>query len=135
MDTIKYVGCFLDFETLHQKIKSYKSERLYRSIVNPHITFSYRPQTVPTELFGISIKVKVVGYGCDGENEALLVEFVDLPETLANLANQITTPHITLSVSEHGRSVNSNNLVFEPITPFYLEGIFGAMDESGVVHT
>lgn len=134
MKNIKYIGCFFDYETVYQKARETEENRLYRCIKHPHVTFEYRPQYVPYELFGSEITVKVVGYGCDGENEAFLVEFEGLSGEICELAASIKIPHITLSVSKHGQSVNSYKLEFEPITPFTLTGIFGGMDEEGEVH-
>ncbi len=135
METILYIGCFLDFQELHRLLKSYDRQVLYRTITHPHITFSYRPEEIPWELFGTKIKVRCIGYACDGENEALQVAFTDLSPDLQQLADQIAVPHITLSVAQNGRSVNSGKLHFHPIDPFAIEGIFGGMDADGFVRT
>lgn len=134
-ETIKYTGCFLGPELLQKCLKGYSRQTLSRKIANPHVTFAYHPETVPSELFGQTVTVRAIGYGCDGENEALLVEFDDLPEPLRLYAEAIAVPHITLSISESGKAVNSRMLNFNPITPFVLDGVFGGMDEAGTVHT
>ena len=135
METILYIGCFLDFQELHRLLKSYDRQVLYRTITHPHITFSYRPEEIPWELFGTPMTIRCVGYACDGENEALQVEFEDLSPDLRKLADRIAVPHITLSVSANGRSVNSGKLHFQPIEPFVIKGFFGGMDESSNIHT
>ena len=134
MEKIKYIGCFYDQELILQKAKIHSNERLYRSIKHPHTTFFYRPETVPYDMFGSIVTVRVTGYARDSENEAFLVEFENLPKGLEELASQIKTPHITISVSKTGEPVNSGNLKFTPIAPFLLSGIFGGMDENGTVH-
>lgn len=135
MEKIKYIGCFFDLAEVHSQIAQLGKERLYKTIENPHITFKYRPDSVPEELFGLPVRVKVIGYGRDEENEALLVEFSELPEALIPLTEEISVPHITLSIAADGKSVNSRALTFFPIKSFYLEGVFGGMEESGKKHT
>lgn len=135
IDTIKYIGGFLDPQLLEKQLENCDRYPLGRTITTPHVTFAYRPENVPYELFGLTVTVRAIGYGCDGENEVLLVEFENLPEPLQAYAEAISVPHITLSISEFGKAVNSYRLNFEPITPFVLEGIFGGMDEDGTVYT
>lgn len=134
MENVKYTGCFFDPAVLAEKLLPYPRKPLQRPIEAPHITFAYRPVSAPVRLFGLPVTVQVCGYGCDEENEALLVKFVELPPQLAESAAEIALPHITLSVSETGEPVNSRRLTYRPITPFLLEGTFGAMDTSGTVH-
>ena len=135
MKAIKYIGCFFEPAQLQEKLTGYERTPLFRTISAPHITFAYRPEAVDTALFGIPVTVEAVGYGNDGENEALQVVFRELPGELKNLADHIAVPHITLSVSEQGQSVNSRYLPFLPIAPFTLTGVFGAMDEAGNIYT
>ena len=135
VDTIKYIGCFFNSEQLQGFLKGYTRQKLDREIVNPHVTFLYRPTDVPANLFGQKVTINVIGYCCNGENEALLAEFVNLPKSLKAYTKNIAIPHITLSIAESAKSVNSYKLDFTPITPFTLDGIFGGMDEAGTVHT
>lgn len=135
MKQIEYVGCFFDPQQMQHIPVADRSGPLYRSIAAPHVTFSYLPQEVPVALFGTPIAVKAVGYGCDGQNEAIKVEFVDLPQALRKLAAQIPVPHITLSVAELALPFNSRHLDFRPIEPFLLQGCFGGVDMDGTVHT
>lgn len=93
------------------------------------------PLFVPTELFGTEVEVKVTGYGCNGKNEAVSVEFVNLPDELTDLAKNIRVPHITLSVAKDEEAVNSSFLTFEPVTPFSFKGVFGGMAENGKLFT
>lgn len=135
MDTVKYCGCFLDPQAVKKGLDGVLRNVLYRQIPDLHITFAYRPDSVPWDEMGKEVRVNVVGYGNDGENEALLVEFAEVPAGLQELAARIAVPHITLSVSREGRSVNSRWLEFTPIAPYTLTGIFGVMDEDGQVRT
>jgi hypothetical protein len=131
---IEYVGCFFDPRIVQDIQLPDRQGPLYRTIAVPHVTLAFLPVRVSASLFGTAVTVKVVGYGCDGENEALLVEFVELPNEPQDMADQVPVPHITLSVSQKGKPVNSRNLEYHPMEPFFFQGIFGAMDVEGVLH-
>lgn len=133
--TIKYTGCFFAPELLKRSLENCTRQKLAKEIANPHVTFVYRPEEVPAMLFGQRVTVRAIGYGCDGENEALQVEFADLPDCLKPYTGDIAIPHITLSIAGSAKAVNSRYLDFKPIVPFPLTGIFGGMDEAGTVHT
>lgn len=135
MRKIEYIGCFFSQEVILEKAAQYHGDRLYRRISSPHVTFAFRPDTIPYEAFGCPVTVKVVSYGCDGENEAFGVEFEELPEILLPLSRQIKVPHITISVSRTGKPVNSSYISYEPIAPFTLQGVFGGMGTDGIVYT
>lgn len=135
MNKIEYVGCFFDPQTILRVPIGNRQGPLYRTIATPHVTFIFAPREVPCSLFGRRVIVKAVGYGCDGQNEALQVEFLDLSPALQDLAAQISIPHITLSVAKGAKPFNSRHLDFRPIEPFLLEGTFGGMDLDGSLHT
>lgn len=135
MTKIEYIGCFFDPEIYLQIPQAGRQGPLYRTIACPHVTFAYSPKSVPFSLFGTPVSVKVVGYGCDGVNEALQVEFVDLPRELQGLAAEIPVPHITLSVAKNGKPVNSRFLSFQPTESYILQGIFGGMGLDGLLYT
>ena len=135
MRKIEYIGCFFSQEAVLEKAAQQCEDRLYRSIINPHVTFAYHPDTIPYEAFGSPITVTVVSYGRDDENEAFGVVFGDLPEMLQLLAENIRVPHITVSVSRSGKPVNSKYIRYEPIEPFTLQGVFGGLDMKGNVCT
>ena len=95
---------------------------LFREIENKHATFAFRTP-MPEELLGRSCSVGIIGYGCDGNNEALLV---DLPEDVADYRVSDVPAHITLSVSETGRPKDSGYMDFaETDDPYWIEGVFG----------
>lgn len=135
MEKMKYVGCFLDKDEITELAGAHRPLGLARPVAHPHVTFLYRPEETPYDQFGAPVTLRVVGYGRDEENEAFAVTFEELPAGLADLANEIRCPHITISVSETGKAVNSGNLEFHPIPPFTLRGIFGGMGFDGIVHT
>ena len=123
-----YIGCFLDQSKLNALIKDIRKNPLTQTIANPHITIKYKPSTVDERLFGEKIRVKVIGYGNDGNNEGLSVELYSDNKAITDIIAQIRTPHITLSLGPYGKAVDTHSLRFEPIAPFYIDGIF-----SGVV--
>ena len=121
MEIIEYIGCFFEPQKIHKHLKEFPRQPLYRAITYPHVTLVYLPGEVPREAFGQKVIVRCVGYGCDGENEALLVEFAELPDVLQSYAQSVEVPHITLSVSKQGQSVNSKYLNYQPISPFLMD--------------
>ena len=131
MESIKYVGLFFSPQDILTSAANQTPERLSRVIDHPHVTFAYKPTEIPWDAMGKYITLQVIGYGCDGKNEAFEVCFEVLPEVLQALAEKIEKPHITISVAEDAEPVNSANLPFSPIESFSLTGIFGymAMDQ------
>ena len=53
----EFIGGFISFQELHKKIESISRESLEKMILNPHVTFAYKPSEVKTELFGSKIKI------------------------------------------------------------------------------
>ena len=88
------------------------------------------PQIIQEELFGEKAEFKVVGYGNDGLNEGLLVEWQAGAPRLKQLFDEIQIPHITLSYAENGSAVNTRYLDFKPIIPFDISGVFGGFSKS-----
>lgn len=105
--------------------KEFKKCELSRKIKTPHVTFEYMPKVVDETLFGKQVTFRVVGYACNKENEGYFVEFVDGPKEIKEQFEKIAVPHITLSVGQGGRPVNTRYLKFQPIKPFEVKGIFG----------
>lgn len=119
-----YVGCFVNKQELNVLTKNIRKNPLPQAIENPHITFQYKPSTVDEGLFGAKIQVKVTGYCNNGTNEGLLVELFSHNKEISDMINRIKTPHITLSLSDNGKAVDTRLLKFSPITPFFIEGVF-----------
>lgn len=119
-----YVGVFLKKENLMKRIENLGS-RLSKGIEFPHITFQFRPENVNEKLFGSKIIVKAIGYGNNGKNEGLKVELSSTNPELQSMIEAIEVPHITLSISDDGKPVDTRFLSFEDIEPFEICGTFG----------
>lgn len=130
-----YTGCFIPNNTLLSSLSGLNRVPLARQIQNPHVTFSYKPQSVDTALFGEPINIRVVAYGNDGNNEGLRVEVFSDNPAIMNMIQQISVPHITLSVRESGKPVNTASLAFRPIEPFTLQGRYGTYTADGNIVT
>lgn len=130
-----YIGCFLDPRELLSATREYAHRHLARIISAPHVTFQYQPEEVDEALFGQPVEITVLGYGNDGENEGLLVQLTSPSPAVQAMAEAIPVPHITISVSETGKPVNTGGLSFREIPPFRLTGVFGGYQEGGVVVT
>ena len=127
-----YTGWFVQAEELYRIMKEKKTNRLEKEIEYPHITLFFRPEWVDSELFGSKADITVIGYGNDGENEGLLVELKTEEETLQRAFDELQVPHITVSIGEEAKAVNTRNLKFCTIEPFCLKGVFGGMTPEGV---
>lgn len=124
-----YIGAFVS----SKQLKNISGNRLAREIVNPHVTFKFRPDHVNTSLFGKEVHIKVIGYGNDGINEGVKVKLYAKNPELQKLADKVEIPHITLSVSEQGKPVNTRFLSFKQIEePITITGIFGGFSPEGV---
>ena len=131
--TYIYTGAFIDQRILLGAVKSIKGDRLAKLIEFPHVTFQFKPETVPTPLFGEKVYVRVVGYGNDGKNEGLKVEAFAANPLLADMINEIPVPHITVSTSADGKPVDTAKLNFHRVEPFFMEMTFGGYTPEGVV--
>lgn len=97
---------------------------LFRDITYKHITTQFRPEKTHPHLYGCKAKFAITGYENDGDNEGLKVQLVsveneDCAEELQELFKAIPNPHITLSVSEKGKPVNTGKLTMaDPVPPY-----------------
>lgn len=129
-----YIGCFYSLDELLGKIKYTRKNPLQNLVWHVHSTFQFKPQEVNERLFGEKIIAKVIGYGNNGKNEGLLVELQAENEELQKMISEITVPHITIAVSKGARAVDTKNLDFQPIEPFYITGVFGGfVDNQNVI--
>ena len=126
-----YIGCFVSLNILFARLADFSNNRLPKIIKNPHITFSYMPHAVNEALFGEDVRLTVTGYGNDGENEGVSVVMQSENTELAEMIKRIEVPHITVSVSETGRPVNTRRLLFRPIEPFEMAAEFGGYSKFG----
>lgn len=125
-----YIACFVSRSELLEKIAPLNGSRLSRIIEHPHVTFHYKPDHADETLFGKKVDITAIAYGNDGVNEGLKVTLSSDDPKLQALAEQIEVPHITVSISETGKAVNTRDLDFVPITPIKLTGTFGGCTES-----
>ena len=130
-----YTGVFFDFEEFRRKINYYITQRrLDKVIENPHVTFTFKPSSVNARMFGRSAVFRVIGYAEDGENQGIEVEWARLSREFLDEYNTIENPHITISISNNGKAVNTGKLKFEKINePFIIEGKYGAFTDKGEV--
>ena len=127
-----YEGIFFDKET-SELIHSLEEERLAKVNDELHCTFKYRPdyKEIFDDIVGQYFEVYLIGYGCDGQNsgfEILLPK--ELERYYINYDKErpgvVTTPHITASIAEGARAVNTKNLKFRKLSePVKLVGRFG----------
>lgn len=127
---IKYVGFFVDRFALDDILQQIRGDNgLCRSIQCPHITTEYRPVEINPNLFGSSVSVVIDGYGKNETNEGFRVclqsDDPSVQAEIDKIAQKGSIPHITTSVSEDGKPVNTRYLDFESIEPVVIEGTFG----------
>lgn len=100
------------------------------AIANQHVTFGFKsemPQGLDTSK---TYNVQVVGYACDGINEGYRVE---IPAELEKFYSGNAIKHITIGVANGGKPVDTANISFNGIEPFYIQAKFGYF-EGGKVH-
>ena len=108
---------------------------LEKDIQNKHITTEFRPKQTHQDLYGKTATFKVIGYGNDDKNEGFKVEMVSCEDVaLKELFDNIPLPHITLSVSNDGKPVNTAKLDFQPVNGQIVTGKFGGFDNGTVVY-
>lgn len=135
-----YTGVFFDSSELNDLFEKHIGKpKLSNVIKNPHVTFTYKPTEVMFGLLGTPIRFDVIGYACDGVNQGLQVKISDnmwwdkRHAPLFDECQTIENPHITISVSEDGKPVDTNKLVFEPIPiPFEIVGDYGVFTDEGI---
>ncbi len=125
---IIYLGIFFPNEE-----KLITGKELEKVIPNKHITLAFRPKEIPEGIIGKPVKVKVVGYACDGNNEGFQSEVVTEDKDILNLLKEVRVPHITTSVSNSGKPVDTWKLNFQPIEPFCIDGIVGYFDGANTI--
>lgn len=129
MNKYQYIGAFLNREALYAKEQVKSREHLDRLIDAPHVTFQYLPEEVNENLFGEPVRLKVTGYGKDGDNEGLRVEIIAENPEIQEMAKSIPLPHVTISISTTGKAVNTRFLEFADVKPFFLEATFGVYEK------
>lgn len=100
---------------------------MLKSVVeHQHMTTQFMPTFYHTIMYGKKAKFKVVGYANDGKNEGLKIVMIEGDEKMRALYGLAPNPHITLSVSEEGKPIDTGDLNFYEIENGpVLEGVFG----------
>lgn len=130
-DQYDYIGLFVDKEELLDKLEELNiGDRLERIIEFPHVTLAFMPEKVDRSNFGKKVSIVITGYGNDGANEGLKVYFdsQDLKEIMEKGRN----PHITVSLGEKAKAVDTEKLSFDKCTSFTIVGTFGGFHEGRV---
>ena len=125
MSKMIYTGAFVSTSLIGERFVG----TLSKTIANQHVTFAFKPssdvQDVINRHLGEDVRITAIGYGNDGENEGLKVKVESESEELNRLIEAIDIPHITISVGENGKPVNTKTLDFKPIKPFQIKGTLG----------
>ena len=91
---------------------------LDKDIEFKHITTEFRPHETHEHLYGINARFRVCGYSNDGNNEGILVELIYCENReLVDLYNNISRPHITLSISNDSKPQYTSNIEFTDDIP------------------
>lgn len=127
MNNVIYEGFFIDGNL---------NSKLAKNIDNKHVTTEFRPSVTHEYLYGEKVKLRIDAYGNDGENEGLFVNGIttDNLDVLLLFMN-VETPHITLSVSENGKPVNTSKIKFSETWngDEYIDATFGAFTGKEVI--
>ena len=109
---------------------------LSKDIENKHVTTEFRPKVTHEELYGSKVILHVSKYGNNGENEGLYVDNIETDnDTLRSLFDNVAVHHITLSVSDSGKPVNSSKINFDKSWNGIdtIEATFGGFADNGKV--
>lgn len=137
---LKYEAIFLDKESIKliQELEENKLDRVNDEI---HLTLKYKPNNneIFNEIVGKEFELYLIGYGNDGENAGFEVELSEelKPYYINNDEDdnsKIKIPHITSSLADNAKAMNTKNLVFNKLPQKYkIKGTFGFWleDEEG----
>ena len=128
MDII-YKGLFLTKES--SDLLFHRRNTLVKIVDHFHITFEFRPiEGFSEEFLGKEYEIKVIGEGNNGFNHGYEVE---LPEEILSLYSGAEKIHITVSLEGGAKAVETKNLEFIPIEPFYVRGKLGHFTNFGII--
>lgn len=129
---LSYEGLFFDSKTV-KLIHSLEKNPLANTNDEIHCTFKYHPNDseIFNNLVGKTFEIYLIGYANDGNNsgfEILLPQ--ELMEYYINYDEQdsslLKIPHITASLADGARAINTKNLKFNPLEiPVRIVGRFG----------
>ena len=100
------------------------------TVPNQHVTFGFKIEMPQMPSINDTYNITVVGYGCNGTNEGFQVE---ISSELEKFYRGNAIKHITIGVANGGKPVDTANMSFNGIEPFYIQAKFGYF-EGGKVH-
>ena len=137
MGKVVYQAIFLDEEST-KKVLEMQGEKLPKVAKDIHCTFKFNPSDKEISDFsdavvGKEIKLRIVGYCSDGKNSGFEVELTPELEAVYTNSHTViegnfekvkrTIPHITVSMAEDAKAVDTGFLDFQPIDePFEVTG-------------
>lgn len=125
-----YAGIFFD-EKESSKLISKSSKILDKKINNPHVTLQFGGgECLPKEIIGQKVILRVVGEGSTEDNQGF--EII-IPDKLNDFYKGASTPHITISVSQKGKPINTKDVIFNKIESFEIVGKIGYFTNEGVI--
>lgn len=134
-----YHGIFFTYEDVMELAERlYPGQRLAKDIVEPHVTFGFHkemPEAFVRDL-GRVCEARITGYANDGRNEGFRIV---LSDALMAMYHGAAVPHITISIAEDARAVDTGALPFCPIggaaaTGLTLRGRLGYYGRDQAVH-
>lgn len=118
---IIYYGLFLTPES--ESLLLQKESLLEKPVSDLHVTFSFKPsENLPDYIIGKTFPIRVIGSGRNENNHGFEV---DIPSELDAYYTGAEKKHITVSLSEDGKPLDSKHLDFHPIEPFTVYGTMG----------
>ena len=118
-------GIFVDERELQGKFPP----SLERPAYDLSVLIDFKPDDIMTlrpYLIGKNVKMRVVGYGNDGQNEAVKVEVITDDPELRDACDTIETLYIGLSSARGAQAKDAAHLDFAPIAePFEVNGVYG----------
>lgn len=120
---ILYEGIFFDDKNSNI-LRSLDYNKLNNKIKNLHITFKFAPsnEEIFNEIVGKTFTIEITGYGNDGQNAGLQV---NLPDELIEYYINDNTPHITTTLSDSSKTINTHKLKYNKFTyPIKVQGKF-----------
>lgn len=133
---IIYSGIFFEKEKIDNIVKS----KLAKDIKFPHITFKFKPSKEDEELLnslvGEEVNVYLYNFKQDENNAGFYVAKIESNNKYINdLFENIECPHITTSISEYGKPVDTYKLFSKkcPIEEVFvvIKGTFGNFVKPG----
>lgn len=109
---------------------------LEHDIDHKHLTTQFKPKKTHQNLYGIAVVLHASKYAMDKDNEGYYIDRISTSyRELDDLFNALEVPHITLSVSETGKPVNTAKLDFENGCPIdtTFQAYFGAFTDEGYI--